>query len=623
MPMTIEGLAVVLVPPNTTLVLGAGASVPSGAPSGTALAERLWKNVARQEPQSDDLTETATILERRFGRRNVIEEVRAALQPLQPTGGLLALPNFGWLDIFTTNFDLLLEIAYKRNKKKLSTIRSNYDLTYNENRQEATLYKIHGCISQDRSLGDKSSMIITEDDYTDFSKYRQSLFSLLTTRLLTGNVLVIGQRLRDRHLQDLVKNILAAKQEGAPGQVFVLIYDKDDLRAPLLEDKGARIAFAGIDEFVHTLAEGLPEKVQPPKTMEDGYLGAALSPTVLEICNKGIVATDVVRMFNGGAANYSDIREGGTFERAAFSSAMSYIQSTIPAIAIIGAAGVGKTTLARQIAVQLADNHGYLAWEHRNEFAFRDEYWRHIESVLRENDKRGLLILDECTRFLRSVNNLVDYLAQTENTTFRLLLTANSALWAPRLKSPMIYARGKIIELSQLQDPELNALINLVEYNKKIADLVQSEFRKLNRSRQFEGLKRKCSADMFVCLKNIFANESLDTILLREYSEIEDAYQEYYRYVAGLEAVGTRVHRQLLIRMLGIRADQTSHILTALTGIVDEYDIKPDQGLFGWSTRHLVIARRIMEYKFSHIDDIIAMFERIIDHINPAIPLEL
>jgi hypothetical protein len=141
--------------------------------------------------------ETATILERQFSRRAVIEEVKAALQGLQPTGGLLALPTFGWPDIFTTNFDLLIELSYKKNKAPISVIRSNYDFTYKEDRREATLYMLHGCISQDRSLGDKGSMIISEDDYVEFDKYRQALFARLRDRLLTGTVLVIGQRLRD------------------------------------------------------------------------------------------------------------------------------------------------------------------------------------------------------------------------------------------------------------------------------------------------------------------------------------------------------------------------------------------------------------------------------------------
>jgi hypothetical protein len=128
---------------------------------------------------------------------------------------------------------------------------------------------------------------------------------------------------------------------------------------------------------------------------------------------------------------------------------------------------------------------------------------------------------------------------------------------------------------------------------------------------------------MFVCLKNIFANESLDTILLQEYDGLAEPLQEYYRFVAALEAVGTKVHRQLIVRMLGITATDITAILNGLTGIVDEYDIKPAKGLYGWSTRHLVIARKITDYKFSRVDDLTNLFEQVIDNINPLESIEL
>src|SRR6185312_2914825 len=125
-----------------------------------------------------------------------------------------------------------------------------------------------------------------------------------------------------------------------------------------------------------------------------------------------------------------------------------------------------------------------------------------------------------------------------------------------RLKNPKFFTKGRIFELSQLEAAEINSLITLVEHKPEISRLVQSSFKSMNRNEQFSALKQKCSADMFVCLKNIFANESLDIILLQEYEELDPPVQDLYRYVAALEAVGTRVHRQLMIRMLGIQADQ-------------------------------------------------------------------
>jgi hypothetical protein len=231
--------------------------------------------------------------------------------------------------------------------------------------------------------------------------------------------------------------------------------------------------------------------------------------------------------------------------------------------------------------------------------------------------------VDECTHYMRQINLLVDHLSQLDESALTLVITANSAQWAPRVKSPNFFRFGTVVELSRLEQPEIQSLLNLVEFNKDIANLVDADFKRQRREQQLEALRRKCSADMFVCLSNIFGNESIDVILLREYDDLNPALQDYYRYVAALEAVGTRVHRQLIIRMLNMAPTAVTAVLTGLEGIVEEYDVSPKQGIFGWSTRHLVIARKITDYKFSNLDELTSLFDNIIANLNPAEPIEI
>jgi hypothetical protein len=56
MPITLDDLKRRIDPRRTVLLLGAGASVPSGA----ELAKRLWEKIAQSDPQSEDLIETAS-----------------------------------------------------------------------------------------------------------------------------------------------------------------------------------------------------------------------------------------------------------------------------------------------------------------------------------------------------------------------------------------------------------------------------------------------------------------------------------------------------------------------------------------------------------------------------------
>lgn len=622
MPIALDELASRLVPGKTTLLLGAGASVPSGAPSGAELARHLWKVVGKSDPQSDDLIETASLLVRNFGRRAVMDEVVAKLKPLKPKGGLLGLVQFGWLSIYTTNFDQLVEDSLKVNKIPACVFKSNYDFTNKENQEGVKLFKLHGCVTQDAAFGHKSSMTITEEDYETFDQFRQTMFANLSAAMLMGDILVIGQSLRDRHLNDLVKKVLAAKPQGAPGTLYVLVYDRDDIRAPLLEDKGARVIFGGLDELVHALANGPAASVVGAAVKVPDILPVSIVSATWDVSTEASGTANILRMFNGGPATYSDIKAGATFERQLYQTLKSQLAADLRTLVVTGAAGVGKTTFARQMVLGLQES-GVLAWEHRADFAFQYRPWLAVESDLRRAGLVGVLLVDECTHYLRAVNQLVDELAALDAPALRVVLTANSAQWVPRLKSPNIFSKGRVLELSQLKTDEINGLVNLLERNQTIRNLVDKDFRKKPRERQVETLKQRCSADMFVCFSNIFATESLDVIILREYEQLDSGLQDYYRYVAALQAVGAKVHRQLIIRMLKLPPDHVAAALDGLHGIIDEYDIRPKDGIYGWTTRHIVIARKITDYKFSGIKELTKLFKDIIENLNPSVAVEL
>jgi len=622
MTITLEELTKSLDPQRSAIVMGAGASVPSGAPNGTQLAHHLWREVNKSEPLSDDLIETASLLSRKYNRRDVIDAVVGKLSGLSPTGGIAGLPMLGWKSLFSTNFDQLIEKSFKAKGIPLATYRSNFDFSTRESNTGVKYYKIHGCITQDRSLGDKPSMIITDDDYDNFSDYRDVLFNALNGAMLVGDVLIVGQSLKDKHLSDLAKKILKAKSNGAPGRLYMLVYDRDDIRATLLEDLGIRVAFGGIDEFVHSYGNSLTAIKDEPGTVESPLPLSVVSSVVDQSIVKGF-QPQIDRMFNGSPASYADIESGATFERVGASGYVErLVRSETPVLAITGAAGVGKTTLARQIASRLAGSFDFV-WEHKSDFAFNHKPWISIAQRLKSDGRRAVLLIDECTPYLRSLNQLIETLNESESFSLVVIATANSAQWTPRMKSSVFFSRKAVVELSSLDDQELRSLINLVEHNPKIAELVTKDFKRRDRYDQFETLKRKCSADMFVCLKNVFATETLDDILLQEYDQLGENLQEYYRYVSAMQAFGARVHRQMIIRMLNVSPQSVSAVLDGLNGIVDEYVINERNGIYGWSVRHLVIARRIAEYKFSSLDEIVSLFDNIIDNINPSVSVEL
>jgi hypothetical protein len=128
---------------------------------------------------------------------------------------------------------------------------------------------------------------------------------------------------------------------------------------------------------------------------------------------------------------------------------------------------------------------------------------------------------------------------------------------------------------------------------------------------------------MFVCMRNIFASESFDNIILREFAGLEQQYQDVYRIVCALENAGIKVHRQLIIRLLKIPMQSTMSLLDNMTDIVSEYVINETRHIYGWRGRHPVISSIISKYKFNETDKLVKLYEQVIETAIPSYDIEV
>jgi tetratricopeptide (TPR) repeat protein len=267
---------------------------------------------------------------------------------------------------------------------------------------------------------------------------------------------------------------------------------------------------------------------------------------------------------------------------------------------------------------------GKLCWEHKGDHPLPVKHWTEMMATLKAEALEGVLFIDEAHSHLHEVNDLIDQAVVKNNARLKLLLASTRNHWYPRIKTPNLYRHGKEWVLSQLRNEEVERLLQLIDTNDQIRPLVEPMFSGFSKHERRRRLVERCEKDFFVCLKNIFASESLDDIILREFAELVYQYQEIYRYVAAMENAGVRVHRQLIIiRLLGIQADAVAATLNQLTDIIYEYDVDPKEGIFGWRSRHPVIAGIITKYKFSDLQKTIELFEKVIDSIHPTYDIEV
>ncbi|WP_207412353.1 SIR2 family protein [Methylobacterium sp. SD274] len=527
--------------------------------------------------------------------------------------------------MYTTNYDEIIEGAYKRRMRSIKVYSTNFDFTMKDSPDETEYFKLHGTISKDVSLGDRSRIIITEADYDVTDQYRDQLFDRLKADIGESHLIIIGHSLADEDIRTVVNRALSLRaRSGLQGRISLLMYSRDEGRASLWEARGVEIVFGSLDDFFAGLVGKID--VAPTADVSGDPLDSliALRPSTIDAAHAlATQPSNVSAMYNGWPATFGDISAGIAFRRLMADDIVdAFAKSTTHIAIMLGPSGVGKTTAARQVLKSLVDS-GFHAWQHSEDQVFLPDKWREMALKLTSQSLNGVLLVDDAHTELPKINELVDGLHRDGSTSLRLVLVSTNHNWGPRLKSPPLFKIAKTFNLNKVAGSEIDRLLDSVDRNNTLRVLVESEFAGYNRAERRRRLTQRCEADMFVCLKNIFSSDKLDDIILREYATLENTLQDIYKSVAAMESAGVHVHRQLVIRLLGLPADQVSSVLARLEDIIHEKAVDTRTGIYSWRGRHQVIMKIIAEHKYYEKNKRYDLFERIIDNIRPTYDIEI
>ncbi|MFW9991743.1 MAG: SIR2 family protein [Candidatus Odinarchaeota archaeon] len=194
------------------LFLGAGSTRPcrrpDGSPglSGQELADEILKilNGGKDPGFQVPLTKAAEfyVTSTPAARASLDDLIRRRLAGLQPTLGHLLVTLFPWKAIITTNYNVVIEEAYRiairdgfSLKKLRSVFRDDDLISIPKESSDLLLYKPHGCISAEDDGTNR--LIVTSKDYFDSAGLRPRMYETLNSLVKDSSTLFIGYSMDD------------------------------------------------------------------------------------------------------------------------------------------------------------------------------------------------------------------------------------------------------------------------------------------------------------------------------------------------------------------------------------------------------------------------------------------
>ena len=192
---------------RVVLFLGAGASAAAGAPQQSQLVEDIKEKFPRLDPQLTRLVDVCEdfIETRGYDIKDLEEFITEKLRVLKPSVAHFSLTKYNWPAIFTTNFDDLIETAYRTGEApaKNCFVVSYPSQSPMTDPSKVFFFKLMGTIVT-RS---DNKMVLSRSDFSKMVSKRAEYLSNLEDYVKDGTIVFIGYSTSDRLITDLIDEV--------------------------------------------------------------------------------------------------------------------------------------------------------------------------------------------------------------------------------------------------------------------------------------------------------------------------------------------------------------------------------------------------------------------------------
>lgn len=203
-----------------SLFVGAGASANAGYPSWHNLFKPLAKELGTPLDSLSNYYKIAQYYSNKFGQAELRKRISDIINKNDFQSPLInELIDVGFTNIWTTNFDNVLELNYNRRNILINKVFKDADLSNVELNKRINIYKMNGDITNPEGI------VATQKDYEAYADSHRMMLMFFKRELISSTFLFIGYSFTDYLVMDCLSEITRYLGEAAPYHYTIM---KDD-----------------------------------------------------------------------------------------------------------------------------------------------------------------------------------------------------------------------------------------------------------------------------------------------------------------------------------------------------------------------------------------------------------
>lgn len=625
---------------RVVVVLGAGASMECKnargrkPPDSIKLRDALAKKFLGTEKEARDLMTVAEMaISNGAGEPLVFEEIAKLLGDFPPSEAHLKICEFSWRGLVTTNYDTLIEEAYRLNSARKQTClpfvkdAEPYDDRLQAEAYPVPLLKLHGCINHrlDRDI----PLVLSHEHYNRFRKNREKLLQRLQHWAESSVLVFIGYKLADSHIRDLIYDI----DPGRRPQWYIVTPDADEhdkkywLRknVDLIKSTFGDLIFS-LDDEIKPLFRSLPNaKVSEnePYTrhfrkFEAGsdYLKSTIGSDIFYV-HSGIPFDELSpsKFYSGYDQGWCGIIRKFDFprkegEKLLYSALDESQNSVVRFYLLTGAAGAGKTIALKRAAFDAATALDELVFWLSEAGAVRPEFFQELYEL---TGKRTILFVDQISLHSDMILQTLES-ASLRDIPLTIIAAEREADWGSYCSKLEEKYPPEMFSLRALSEREAEDLVELLDRHKSLGLLAEK-----TKKEQIEEFLRDDRSDrqLLVALHELTQGKPFEDIVLDEYMKVlPETARRLYLDIATIHQFGVIARAGAISRISGIRfEDFENEFFRPLQNIVKITHHKYT-GDKGYITRHSHVARIVFGVACKTDEEISSQIVRIITGLD-------